>query len=78
MRCNLSQITKAGAEEKQESSNIVESGKKIKKKKRKKQQDETEMLTRYFETAASFDAQTKRGAGGEREQRAGVCLKDGL
>lgn len=62
MRCNLSQIKKAGAEEKQESSKLATLSR-IKKKEKKKQ-DETEMLTCYFQTAASFDAQTKREAGG--------------
>lgn len=71
MRCNLSQIKKAGAEEKQESSKLPTLSR---IKKRKKQQDETEMLTCYFQTAGSFDAQTKRReAGGKREQR-GWCL----
>lgn len=62
MRCNLSQIKKAGAEEKQESSKLATLSRI--KKERKKQADKTEMLTLYFQTAVSFDAQTKREAGG--------------
>lgn len=77
MRCNLSQIKKAGAEEKQDSSKLATLSR-IKKKKergreRKKQQDETEMLTCYFQMAASFDARNQKRGRGKREQR-GWCL----
>lgn len=71
MRCNLSQIKKAGAEEKQESSKLATLSR---VKKRKKQQDETEMLTCYFQMASGvfWCTNQKRGRG-KREQR-GWCL----